>query len=139
MATNNTRFFEGKVVLSGSEAFTVPKFAADPGIAVNGDIYYNTTDNKFRKYENGSWSDWGSGGSAVNIDKFTLDGTDISNKFITLSGTPTTAGNTILIIIGGIVQDYSVDFTISGAVLSWNGLGLDGILEIGDKLIIQFD
>lgn len=142
MATNNSRFFDGKLVIIGSEPLTVPKLAAEPGSAVNGDIYYNTSTDKFRKYENGSWSDWGSGGgggSGVNINKFTLDSTDISNKFITLSEAPATPGNTILTIIGGIVQDYGVDYTVSGTTLSWNGLFLDGILEIGDKLIVQFD
>lgn len=34
-----------------------------PSNAANGDIYYDTSLNKFRKYENGAWSDLGSGGS----------------------------------------------------------------------------
>lgn len=34
---------------------------ADPANPVNGDMYYNTTSQQFRKYENGSWSGMGSG------------------------------------------------------------------------------
>lgn len=64
---------------------------------------------------------------------------DISNKQITLSRTPTTAEETRVIVVGGINQEYGVDFTVSGDVLSWNGLGLDGVLEAGDKLIITMD
>lgn len=81
----------------------------------------------------------GGGGATYSVDTFTLSGTNITNKFVTLSATPTTTSDTVLNIIGGVVQDYGVDFTVSGTTLSWNGLWLDGVLEIGDKLIVQFN
>lgn len=40
--------------------------AGEPSNPSNGDIYYDTSLNKFRKYENGSWSDLGSSNSAEN-------------------------------------------------------------------------
>lgn len=139
--SSNTRFFDGKVIFIGASPITVPVLTADPGSASNGEMYYNSSSNKFRKYENGAWSDLGSGGGggSGNVNKFTLDSTDITNKFVTLSSSPSSPSNVILDIIGGIVQDYGVDFTISGSTLSWSSLGLDGILSVGDKLIIQFD
>lgn len=40
---------------------------SDPSPANNGDIYYNSTLGKFRKYENGSWSNMGSGSGSDSI------------------------------------------------------------------------
>ncbi len=77
--------------------------------------------------------------SSYKTEKFTLDNTDITNKFITLSASPITPGNVVLNIIGGVIQDYSVDYTISTNQLNWDSLGLDGILTSGDKLIVQYN
>lgn len=65
--------------------------------------------------------------------------TDVSNKQITLSKTPTTPNKTRVVVIGGINQEYGVDFTVSGSILSWNGLGMESLLEAGDKLIVTMD
>lgn len=131
---------EGAIVIGGSEPFTLPKNTVDPGSPLEGQMYFNTTTQKIRVYQSGSWADVGSGGggSGLTIDKFTLTGTDITNGFVTLTGTPVTPANTILEVIGGVVQDYGIDFTVSGNQLSWTGLGLDGVLTSGDKLIIEF-
>jgi len=80
-----------------------------------------------------------SGGGSYNVDKITLNATNISNKSVTLSATPSTIADTRLIVIEGIEQEFSVDFTVGGATLSWNGLGLDGILADGDKIIVIFN
>lgn len=73
------------------------------------------------------------------VNTFTLSPTDISNKFVTLSSAPDVAASTILAVIGGPMQDYSIDFTVSGSQLSWSGLFLDGVLISGDKLVVQFN
>lgn len=68
----------------------------------------------------------------------TLNLTDINNKFVILENTPTEPESVKLSIVGGITQLYTVDYVIGGNILSWNGLGLDGFLEIGDTLIIEY-
>jgi hypothetical protein len=69
----------------------------------------------------------------------TLSGGDITAKQITLLDTPTNANKTRLTVIDGPMQEYGVDFSVSGAILSWNGLGLDGVLEVGDRLVITYN
>lgn len=59
-------------------------------------------------------------------------------KSLTLSATPLSAGKVMLDVIGGSAQEYSVDYIVSGTTLSWNGLGLDGVLASGDKLRIHY-
>lgn len=81
----------------------------------------------------------GGGGSITPVTQYiTLNGTDITNKYVTLSGTPTTPTSVLLDLIGGSAQEYSVDFTMSGNQLEWNGLALDGFLSSGDKLRIHY-
>lgn len=78
-------------------------------------------------------------GANYLVNRFTLTPTDITNKYVTLSATPSVDSDTILNIIGGVVQAYGVDFEIIGDTLSWDGLDLDGILSSGDKLVVQFN
>ena len=70
---------------------------------------------------------------------FTLSSTDITNKYITLSATPATPGNTQLNIVSGTDQAYTTDFIVTGNQLSWSGLGLDGVLSVGDILTVLHD
>lgn len=120
---------------------TLPLTSSDPIDAVNGDMYYSTTENKVKIYQNGAWTYLPSANdSAIQvINKFQITSPQLSSKSVTLSGTPSNPANTILNIIGGPVQDYGSDFTIVGNTLTWNGYALDGILELDDKLIVQFD
>lgn len=76
--------------------------------------------------------------SSYKVDLFTLSNTDITNKFVNLSSAPSSATKTTLIVIGGPMQDYGTDFTVSGSQLSWSTLFLDGVLVSGDKLVVQY-
>lgn len=83
-----------------------------------------------------------------NIDEyipepFTLTIDNIINKYIVLTNAPTDKTKTIIDIVGGCRQYYDIDFTIttddSGRRLSWSGLGLDGVLVLGDKIIVTYN
>jgi hypothetical protein len=86
-----------------------------------------------------SGSEWRVISGDTKTQKITLTGTDITNKYVTLTESPLTPSLTRLIVIGGIEQKYSTDFTVSTNQLNWNGLTLDGVLESGDELIIVYD
>lgn len=68
----------------------------------------------------------------------TLTSGEITAKQITLLTAPAEPTKVLLDWIGVCSQIYGVDFTITGTTLSWNGLGLDGVLLTGDILRIHF-
>lgn len=78
------------------------------------------------------------GSGAYHVNEYVLAPTDITNKFVTLSSAPVNPTLTVLSVIGGPVQSYTADFTVSGSTLSWSGLFLDGVLVSGDQLIVQY-
>ncbi len=72
------------------------------------------------------------------VEYRTISGAESSAKQLTLTATPTSAAKVMLDVIGGGAQEYSVDYTVSSATLSWSGLALDGVLSSGDKLRIHY-
>lgn len=59
---------------------------------------------------------------------------DIAAGFITLPGAPTVPTEVLCFVAGDTPQRIGIDFAIAGAILSWTGLALDGVLETGDTL-----
>lgn len=72
------------------------------------------------------------------IEYFTLSSGDIAAKQITLSNFPGTPALVSLDQIEGSAQQFGIDFTVSGNILSWNGLALQGTLVAGDKLRVHY-
>ncbi len=78
--------------------------ATDP-TGINGAMYYNTSLNKFRCYQNGAWADCvGAGGSGANTALSNIASTNLSAALNTTSGNltlqTTTSGNIILNAVG---------------------------------------
>lgn len=78
---------------------------------------------------------------ARRSESFTLSAGQIAAKSVTLSRTPYTISETKVFIKDGPPQFEGVsnDFTVTGTTLSWNGLGLDGILVTGDLMTVEYN
>lgn len=81
------------------------------------------------------------GGELFEAEVFTLDATDITNKYVQLTYVPADNSEISLLIGSAPVQEYGTDFkqddTFSKRI-TWELLGLDGILEIGDIITINY-
>jgi len=78
------------------------------------------------------------GGGTEQIIYHTISGPEEAAKQFTLSVAPANALLTLVDIIGGVPQQYSVDFTITGTTFNWSGLGLDGQLLAGDVVRLKY-
>lgn len=78
-------------------------------------------------------------GAEYKVDYFDLTATEETSKEITLSDTPTQPSRTLVDVMnGGGALRYSLDFTVTGNVLSWAGGRFDGVLGDGDELRVVF-
>jgi hypothetical protein len=77
-------------------------------------------------------------GTSPEIEVFTLSAGDITNKYVTLSASPSVASSTLLTVKGYPVQFYGDDYSVSGNVVGWTGTPLDGALIAGDKLKVTY-
>jgi len=75
---------------------------------------------------------------AQEVEYRVITSVEATAKQLTLAFSPTVASQVMLDVIGGGPQYYSVDYIVSGTVLSWSGLGLDSILATGDVLRILY-
>jgi len=79
------------------------------------------------------------------VDLFTLDASAITAGYVDLSTAPDAVSRVTMTVKGGPGQHNGDDFQVidngSGAILrlSWSGLGLDGVLEAGDKITVTYD
>lgn len=76
-------------------------------------------------------------GASVNaeIESITVSATDITNGYVTLANTPTK----VLSVSpkGGLVQEPTVDYTVTTNQVAWAG-DLASVIAEGDKLIISY-
>lgn len=76
--------------------------------------------------------------SGFLVERIELTNQNIADKFVTLSATPMVPSMVFLTVEQGITQINGVDFTVTGNVLSWDGLGLDNFLDNTDVLIVLY-
>lgn len=68
----------------------------------------------------------------------TLSAGEIAAKQLTLVQTPIVPSEILVDTASGTINVFSVDFTVSGNVVSWSGLGFDGLLSAGDVLRFHY-
>jgi hypothetical protein len=68
----------------------------------------------------------------------TFTPTEVTNKYLTLPVTPAVPAKTLVDYIGGGSQVFGLDFSITGLIFDWNGLGLDGLVVAGDIIRIVY-
>ena len=82
----------------------------------------------------------GGGGSSYRTFQKTIDATNIANKSIILPTTPATEADTVVLVREAPNMAHAIDYAVhlgSKSVL-WNGLGLDGVISVGDVVTIVY-
>lgn len=59
-------------------------------------------------------------------------------KAVNLTNPPILSYNVTILPHGGPAQFINEDFIIDGLTLSWDGYGLDGLLETGDRILVSY-
>lgn len=72
-------------------------------------------------------------------DEVTITAEHISDKKILLSKLPITPTAVRLVPEGGIEQLNTIQFRVNGQYLMWDGLGLDGHMEVGQKFYVFYN
>lgn len=76
--------------------------------------------------------------SGVTLERLELSSNNISTKQIELNKSPSDPASVVVFPEGGIPQFAGIDFVVTDNILSWNQLGLDGFLESGEVIIVQY-
>lgn len=119
-------------LVSGAAAGTPPAGCVHIYSKADKKLYYK--DDTGTEYELGTLQDF----PATEVEYITLDATAIANKQVTLAQTPLVPSDVTLDIISGPSQVYSLDFTVTGNVLSWLGKPPQAFLAVGDSCRITY-
>jgi hypothetical protein len=76
--------------------------------------------------------------NVFKVEYRTLTAAEIAAKQLQLDETPVSPSEILVDVQGGSSAFYGDDFIVSGDLVQWNGLGLDGLLAAGDKLRIGY-
>jgi len=77
------------------------------------------------------------------VEILTITSGILGNKYVDLAEVPTTPTAVQVTPVGGIEQEYTIDFTVitNGSLikrLNWSALGLQSLLEENDKIIVSY-
>lgn len=108
----------------------------DPPTPISDQLWINKAQRKIKCFNNSETVVLSQ--TTINIT-ITLTAQNISDKFITLSLEPENPSQVTVVPQGGPHQKYGIDFVIiDDNKISWDGLGLDGFLEVGEHIFISY-
>lgn len=120
------------------DRFRLPRLAADPVTNVfNGMIYYNTTANQYRVYQNGSWQTLGLAGGVLPAGAVVFSNNDneigmLSAGYVRDSRLDSLSGSGTLPLVNAPTARASHSAVWTGSrMLVWGGLGSSGNLNTG--------
>lgn len=71
-------------------------------------------------------------------EQFTINNVHLLMKRVVLTNAPVLGYDVIIFPRNGCAQFLGDDFAVTGAEVSWAGLGLDGLLEVGDIIHVDY-
>lgn len=109
---------------------------ADPDSPLEGQLWLNLANNSINVVKSG-------GVIKLNDSSYTetvvITNLNLLTKTLSLSKTVQNPSRTKIFPEGGPPQIYATDFTVvSPNIITWGSMGLDGLLEIGDILVIEY-
>jgi hypothetical protein len=108
------RYLKNTQLEGGSYAIQLPlgSNSVGPDVPVNGQIRFNTSNNKIEMFFAGIWNQVAKIGTvAIVVDEFTGDG--ITTTF-TMSQAESSTG-AVLVSIGGVYQQPTTNYTVDGS------------------------
>jgi hypothetical protein len=79
-----------------------------------------------------------SGSLEVIKDVFVIDSSSLASKQLVLSDDPVDVTDATMEIRSAPAQVAGYDYTITGSIVDWNGLTLDGQFTVGDIVTVKF-
>jgi hypothetical protein len=107
------RYLKNTQLLGGSYAVQLPlgSNSIGPDQPQNGQIRFNTSNNKVELFFSGVWNQVAKIGSvSINVDEFTGDAVQ---TVFTMSQSESDA-NAVLVQIGGVYQQPNINYTVNG-------------------------
>lgn len=109
---------------------------SDPSSPVDKQLWLNISTNSINVVKNGGIVRLN---DLSHTETIAITSLNLTTKTLTLSKTVQNPSRTKIFPEGGPPQIYATDFTVvSPNIITWGNMGLDGLIEEGDILVIEY-
>lgn len=129
---SNELKISGKLVLLGGNPITLPIAASNPGSAVSGDLYYNSTDNTVHYYNGSAWISIGTvslTGQVLTTGSIIVGVSGLSAQSDTISQGDILASASGLTIKSGVITNSEIN---ASAAIAYSKLALSNSIVNAD-------